>query len=261
MFSEITEFAKEISIEAGKILMDGFRSESTEISYKSRTDLVTNIDKASEEFLYSRINEKFTDHSIIAEEGSRKEATGNYLWYVDPLDGTNNYAHGIPVFCISIGVYSRDQKKITSGIVYNPYSKELFSAEFQKGAYLNNEKIAVSKTKDLGISLIATGFPYDKDNMEKNNLNQFNKILPGIQGIRRMGSAATDLCYLACGRIDGYWEPELKSWDMAAGSLIVEEAGGTVTQYNGSKFNPEFPEILASNGYIHNDLINALKSA
>lgn len=258
MEENFLSFAHTIAREAGAILLDGFRSKETVISYKSRTNLVTNIDNESEKFLFARISDQFPDHAIIAEEGSRKDSPGGYLWYVDPLDGTNNFAHGLPFFCISLGVYSTKSQKIVAGVVYNPYLDEMFTAIRGKGSYLNDKQISVSSLDDIGICIIATGFPYDKENMETNNTREFNLFLPRIQGIRRMGSAALDLCYVACGRLDGYWEGWLNAWDMAAGSLIVEEAGGSVTRYNGEPFNPAFPEIVASNGKIHKQMINIL---
>jgi myo-inositol-1(or 4)-monophosphatase len=258
MTYDYIDFAREISGEAGTILLKGFRSAKTVISYKSRTDLVTDADRASEKHLVERISKRFPDHDIIAEEGSRKEAAGDFIWYVDPLDGTNNYAHGLPFFCVSIGVYSVKLKQVVAGVVYNPYLEELFTAVRGGGAFLNDKPIRVSMLDDIGVSLVATGFPYDKATSENNNLKEFNRIILRIQGIRRMGSAAIDLSYVACGRIDGYWEGKLKSWDMAAGSLIVEEAGGRVSTYKGSPFNPEFPEIVATNGAIHNQLISLL---
>jgi myo-inositol-1(or 4)-monophosphatase len=255
MTDDFADFAREISGEAGSILLKGFRSSKTVISYKSRTDLVTDADRASEQHLVERISKRFPDHDIIAEEGSRKEAAGVYIWYVDPLDGTNNYAHGLPFFCVSIGVYSTKLKQVVAGVVYNPFLEELFTAVRGAGAFLNDKPIHVSLLDDIGVSLVATGFPYDKATSDNNNLKEFNRIILRIQGIRRMGSAAIDLSYVACGRIDGYWEGKLKSWDMAAGSLIVEEAGGRVTTYNGGPFDPEYPEIAATNGRIHNQLI------
>jgi len=258
MFLDILNFSKEISDRAGDILLSGFRSETTVVSYKSRTDLVTNMDKASEKFLYDSISLRFPDHTIIAEEGSRKETEGEFIWYVDPLDATNNYAHGIPFFCVSIGVYSRESKSVICGVVFDPIHREMFSASAGEGAFLNGERIRVSETDDLGISILATGFPYTKEDMEKNNLTQFNAFLPHVQGVRRMGSAALDLCYLACGRVDGYWEPSLKPWDMAAGSIIVREAGGIITGYRGEDFYPEIPGIAASNRKIHGIMLEKL---
>jgi len=243
MLKQIENFTKEIILEAGEILIKGFRSNTTEISYKSRTDLLTNIDKASEEFLFKKVSEKFPNHTIIAEEGSFQDGKDEFVWYIDPLDATNNFAHGIPFFCISIGVYSKHLNRVVVGVIYDPIHNECYSATLGDGAKLNNQPIKVSKISDIGISMISTGFPYDKENPEKNNLKQFSVFLPQIQGIRRIGSAALDLCYLAIGRVDGFWEPELKPWDMAAGSIIVEEAGGKVTNYEGEHFDPKIPEI------------------
>ncbi|MBN2041660.1 MAG: inositol monophosphatase [Spirochaetes bacterium] len=259
-FQKIEEFAVEISRKAGDILLKGFRSKDTEISYKSRTDLVTNIDRESEEFLYNSIKKKFPDHSIVAEEGSREDREGEFLWYVDPLDATNNFAHGIPFFCVSIGIYSRQLNKVVTGVVFDPLHNELFKASRGEGAFLNGGKIHVSQAGDIGISILATGFPYNKADVKNNNLAEFNKFLPLVQGVRRLGSAALDLCYLACGRIDGYWEPGLKPWDMAGGSIIVEEAGGLVTKYNKDEFDPAFPQIIASNARIHEKMISVLNS-
>ncbi|OHD64898.1 MAG: hypothetical protein A2176_04660 [Spirochaetes bacterium RBG_13_51_14] len=258
MTADIAEFARELSIEAGKILLRGFRSSKTIVSYKSNTNLVTDADRASEDFLVSQISERFPQHAIIAEEGSRKDAPGGYIWYVDPLDGTNNFAHGLPFFCVSLGIYSIQLKRVVVGVVYNPFLNEMFTAIRGSGAFLNGERIRVSSLDDIGISIVATGFPYDKAVSENNNLKEFNRILPKIQGIRRMGSAAIDLSYVACGRLDGYWEGKLQPWDIAAGSLIVEEAGGRVSRYDGGEFRLDYPEIAASNGRIHDQLIALL---
>ena len=250
--------AREISLEAGAILLSGFRSESTRIGYKSRTDMVTSMDGESERFICSEIWKRFPGHDIVAEEGSGRDRDGEYLWYVDPLDATNNFAHGIPFFCVSIAVMSKSSGRIVCGAVYDPCHDELFSACRGSGALLNGKAIHVSDTADHGRALFSTGFPYDKENMEHNNLEQLARILPQIQCVRRLGSAALDLCYTACGRIDGYWEPMLKPWDTAAGSLILTEAGGTVTRYDGSPFDPEYPEIAATNGRLHGYLVERL---
>jgi len=257
---ELTLYAVELCRSAGAILLSGFRAKSTTISYKSRTDMVTNIDRESEEFIVSEVKKMFPSHSIIAEEGSRKDTDSDYIWYIDPLDATNNFAHGIPFFCVSIGVYSRTEKKVVSGAVYDPFHDEIFHSTIRHGAYCNDEKIHVSPISDIGIALLSTGFPYAKEDMERNNLRQFNAFLPKIQCVRRLGSAALDLCYLATGRIDGYWEPMLHPWDTAAGSLMASEAGGRVTKYNGDPFDPEFPEILASNGILHDRMIEIIQS-
>ncbi len=258
-WKDILAFAEEIAAYAGVIQMRGFRSESTRISYKSRTDLVTNIDRESEEFLYGKILEEYSGHTIVAEEGSRHDTDGDLVWYVDPLDATNNFAHGIPVFCVSLGVYSRQENRVVVGVVYDPLHKEMFTASRGDGAFCNGSPIRVSATGDLGVALLATGFPYDRKDPEKNNLREFTRMSPQVQGIRRLGSAAVDLCYTACGRFDGYWEPCLRPWDMAAGSLIVEEAGGWVSRYDGETFDPEYPQIVASNGLLHESILAVLR--
>lgn len=258
LLGEMTDTAKDISLKAGAILMKGFRSRATKISYKSRTDMVTSMDGESERFICSEIWKRFPGHAIVAEEGSGRDPGGDYLWYVDPLDATNNYAHGIPFFCVSIAVLSRSSGRIVCGAVYDPCHDELFHASLDHGAYLNGKPAEVSDTADHGIALFSTGFPYAKSDMEHNNLRELNRILPEIQCVRRLGSAALDLCYTACGRVDGYWEPMLKPWDTAAGSIILTEAGGTVSRYNGSPFDPEFPEIAATNGKLHSYLVGML---
>ncbi|HPS57564.1 MAG TPA: inositol monophosphatase family protein [Spirochaetota bacterium] len=255
---EMTDAAKDISHKAGAILMKGFRSRATTISYKSRTDMVTSMDGESERFICSEIWKRFPEHAIVAEEGSGRDSGCEYLWYVDPLDATNNYAHGIPFFCVSIAAISRSSGTVVCGAVYDPCHDELFHAVSGGGSFLNGESIKVSDTADHGIALFSTGFPYAKSDMEHNNLKELNRILPEIQCVRRLGSAALDLCYTACGRVDGYWEPMLKPWDTAAGSLILTEAGGRVSRYNGDPFDPEFPEIAATNGKLHSYLVGML---
>ena len=245
---------EKISREAGELLLRGFRSPEMTVSYKSRTNLVTNMDRLSEDLITRRLEETFPEHSIIAEEGSEKLVNGEYLWYVDPLDATNNYAHGIAYFCISLGLFSRIEKCIVAGIIYDPWQGELFSALRGAGTLLNGKPVKVSSIPDIGISIVSTGFPYVKDDPARNNIEQINRVAPHVQDIRRMGSAALDLCGVACGRFDGYWEPELHPWDMAAGSLIVEEAGEKVTGYSGKPFDVTIPRIVASNGLIHEKL-------
>ncbi len=255
---EVLQFAIDVAEDAGKITLNGFRNDSTSIEYKSRTNLVTSVDMESEEFIYSTIRKTYPSHTIIAEEGSRNDQPGEFMWYVDPIDGTNNFAHGIPHFCISVGLYSRTENSMVCGAIYNPCSGEMFSARKGNGAYLGSSSIHVSGTDDLGISILATGFPYDKENAEINNLREFNAFLPGLQGVRRMGSAALDLCYVACGRFDGYWEHALSPWDIAAGAIIAMEAGATVTRYDGSPFDPEVPQLCVSNGKIHRQMLDVL---
>ena len=255
---QICRFSMDVCREAGKFLLSSFRSKDMEISYKSRTDMVTNMDYKSEKFLFNCIREQYPDHDIIAEEGSKKDTGSEYIWYVDPLDGTNNYAHGIPFFCVSAGVYSRSAESVVAGAVYDPCHDEMFSAVKNCGAFCNDEPVKTSDIQEMGVALLATGFPYNKDDMTRNNLNEFNRFLPRVQCIRRIGSAALDLCCIASGRMDGYWEPMLKPWDTAAGSLIVSEAGGKVTKYNGETYDPEYPEILATNGFLHSRMVSIL---
>ena len=256
---EYTEFAKNIALEAGDLLLSHFRSDKMEISYKSRTDLVTNMDKASEALLYERVHSRYPEHSIVAEEGSLKETNHDIIWYIDPLDGTNNYAHGLPFFAVSIGVYSQHKNTILSGVVYNPFLNEMFFATRDEGAFLNNNIIKTSSIESLGTAIIATGFPYEKENPETNNSKQFSTMLPLIQGIRRMGSAALDLSYVACGRLDGYWEQNLQPWDICAGMIIADEAGATVTNYDGNAYYPTMSKVIASNKNIYHELHSAIK--
>jgi myo-inositol-1(or 4)-monophosphatase len=257
---DIIESVMEFCRNAGNILLTGFRSEKTIVNYKSRTDLVTNMDRESEEYIVSAIEERFPTHSIVAEEGASRDGESDFIWYVDPLDATNNFAHGIPFFCVSIGVYSKTEKSVVCGAVFDPCHNEMFHAVKGGGAFCNGAPIKVSGIADIGIALLATGFPYAKDDMERNNLTEFGRFLPKIQCIRRMGSAALDLCYVASGRVDGFWEPLLKPWDTAAGSLIVQEAGGTASKYDGSVYDIEYPQILASNGLLHKQMTDLLCS-
>ncbi len=257
---EINEFSQKIARKAGSILLEGFRAGDTVVSYKSRTNLVTDMDRASEYYIYNEIRKRFPDHGIVAEEGSSVEGDGDFVWYVDPLDGTNNFAHGLPVFSVSIGVRSISEDRMVSGVVYVPCLDEMIHAVNGDGAFCNGKKILVSKTDDISLSLIATGFPYGKDELERNNLRQFNAVLPVAQGVRRMGSAAIDLSYVAMGRLEGYWELYMNSWDIAAGMCVLEEAGGTVTDYFGGTCRPENPDIVASNGLIHGQLLHLLKN-
>lgn len=254
-YRHAAERAIDICKHAGRIVLSGFHANDITIEYKSRTNLVTDIDYKSEKYIVERIKDEFPEHDIVAEEGSRERSKGQYVWYVDPLDATNNFAHKIPFFCVTIALYSNEAQTTVAGVVYDPLRDECFYSWKNGGAYLNERRIAVSTIADIGISLIATGFPYKKDDPSSNNMRQFTNVAPNVQGVRRLGSAALDLSYVACGRFDGFWEPMLHPWDMAAGALIVAEAGGMVTTYNGQSFDPQFPEICATNGIIHNSLL------
>jgi len=240
---------------AGRILKEGMTRGLT-ISYKGDLNLVTQIDTLSEQTIVAEIRKHFKDHQILAEEGHNHASTSPYRWIIDPLDGTTNYAHRFPYFCVSIGV--EFEGEIILGVIYDPVRQELFIAEKGKGATLNNKSIGVSPIKNLSESLLVTGFAYNVRTAKNNNLNHFSNFIKKAQAIRRMGSAALDLCYVACGRFEGFWELNLKPWDTAAGSLILTEAGGTVTDFSGNPFLIDHPETLASNGKIHSAMVGLL---
>ncbi len=241
----------EIAREAGALLMAYF-ARRVKIEYKGEVDLVTEADRASEALITDRIHARWPRHSIMAEEGTRTQGSGEYQWYVDPLDGTTNFAHGFPVFCISMAV--EQQGKLGAGVIYDPTRDELFSAERGRGAYLNSRRIHVSKVARLAESLVATGFPSHKRHKNP-NIHFYHQITLRTHGVRRAGSAALDLAGVACGRFDGFWEFNLNPWDTAAGVLLVEEAGGQVTDLTGGAFRIDSREVVASNGLLHSDLL------
>ncbi len=216
-------------------------------------DLVTEADKESESMIIKTIRKKFPSHQILAEEsGMGNQEKSEYLWVIDPLDGTTNYTHQYPMVSISIGLLHNRERVV--GVVYNPIFKELFQATKGSGTSLNGKEVHVSKTEKLKFSLLATGFAYDRRTTRDNNYAEFCRLTNISQGVRRLGSAALDLAYVAAGRLDGYWERGLQPWDMAAGSLLVEEAGGTVSGYDGNTFDLFSGRILATNGIIHREL-------
>ena len=241
-----------IAREAGALLMHHF-AQHLKIEYKGEADLVTAADRASEKLIRERIQQQWPGHDVLGEEQGLSELGGDYRWYVDPLDGTTNFAHGYPVFCVSMAVEHRATQRRVAGVVYDPTRDELFSAEQGKGAHLNGEPIHVSKTAALKESLVATGFPSFKRHKNP-NIYFYHQITLRSHGVRRAGSAALDLCTVACGRFDGFWEFNLNPWDTAAGVLIVEEAGGRVSSFDGSGFQLNSRETLASNGLIHDEL-------
>ena len=240
-----------IAREAGLLLMEYFR-QRVKIEYKGEADLVTVADRKSEALILSRIQQQFPDHDVMGEEGSRVNSGGEYKWYVDPLDGTTNFAHGYPVFCVSLAV--ENQGKRIAGVVYDPTRDEMFSAELGNGARLNGQPIRVSATSRLAECLIATGFPSHKRHKSP-NIYFYHQLTLRTHGVRRAGSAALDLCDVASGRFDGFWEFNLNPWDTAAGVLIVEEAGGKVTDFSGGPFQLNSRETLASNGVVHEALL------
>ncbi len=226
------------------------------MSLKGRVDLVTDADLASEKYIIKAITAKFPEHSILAEEGSSVDNGSEFKWVVDPLDGTTNFAHNFPFYCVSIGC--EYQGEIIAGAIFDPERNEMFEAVKGGGARLNRKVIRVSDKNKLEKSLLATGFPYDIGTSSEDNLKFFRRFIKRARAIRRAGSAALDLAYLACGRFDGFWELKLHPWDSAAGSLIVKEAGGRVTSFDGSKYTIYNKYILASNGRIHRQMINIL---
>jgi myo-inositol-1(or 4)-monophosphatase len=252
---EFMKLASEAAREAGKVLREGL-GKRKRIEYKGEINLVTEIDRRAERTITKLIRARYPEHAILAEEGEGKKGRTDYKWIVDPLDGTTNYAHSYPCFCSSIAL--EQEGKVILGVVYDPLRDELFSAEKAKGAYLNGKRISVSSTGRLIRSLLATGFTYDIKR-DQRNLKHFRNFILSSQAIRRDGSAALDLCYLGAGRFDGFWEMKLSAWDVAAGALIVGEAGGKVTDFRGGKFSIYSREILASNGRIHQEMIRILQ--
>ncbi len=247
----------EIAKEAGKFLKDN-EGKISEIKEKgSFTNLVTNVDKGSETLIKDFIIQNFPGHGILAEESGASLPTSEYRWIIDPLDGTTNYTHAYPVYCVSIGVEYKSE--VVAGVVYDPNLDELFSAERGSGAYMNGKRLSVTSVDTLERSLLATGFPYDIKRNPFNCVQHFNEFLVTVQAIRRLGSAALDICYVAAGRLDGFWEVNLHPWDTAAGVLITTEAGGKVTDFTGGKYSIYHRNILLSNGLIHGEMIEVLK--
>ena len=249
-------FAIRVAKDAGALLRDRLGTR-IDIGHKGSINLVTDVDLASEKLIREAISTYHPRHEILAEEGGLTESNSEYRWIVDPLDGTTNYAHGYPVFCVSIALEHKGE--VMLGVVYDPTREELFTAERGAGAALNNRPIRVSKIDDLTQSILSTGFPYDIKTSKLTNLDHWANFAMNAQALRRDGAAALDLCYVACGRYDGFWELNLSPWDTAAGSLIVAEAGGRVTAFDGGAFSNYKPEVVASNGLIHERMIDVLK--
>ncbi len=250
-------FAIETVRDAGQILLEKF-GRKINITKKGDINLVTEADLASEALIIERIKSYYPKHSILAEEAGNAVIIGGentWKWIIDPLDGTTNYAHGYPCFCVTLAL--EHEGEIVLGVTFDPTRNELFAAERGRGATLNNKPIRVSETEEMGNALIVTGFPYDfKDRADF--ARHFEDMLLSTRGVRRDGSAAIDMAYVACGRFDGFWEEGLNPWDVAAGVLLIEEAGGQVSYYNGSKFSIYTPPILASNGLLHGEMTKIL---
>ncbi len=249
-----------IAREAGARLRE-FYAQGVETEYKGDVDLVTVADRAMEKLIHTRLGEAFPEHGIFGEEGTRERLDAEFRWYVDPLDGTTNFAHGFPQFCVSLGLEQRpagtkpdEDGTLVAGVVYDPMRDELYAAERGRGATLNGRPMHVSHAKEMAEALLATGFPSRKRHASP-NIHFYQEFTLRSHGVRRAGSAALDLAYVACGRLDAFWEFNLNPWDTAAGILLVEEAGGRVTDYAGQHYRLASDEILASNGPIHGELM------
>jgi myo-inositol-1(or 4)-monophosphatase len=244
---------------AGKIARDAFNSTHT-LRYKGPTDLVTEVDHACEKLLMECVLKEYPEHTIIAEETGKVAGSAEHCWHIDPLDGTINYSHQIPIYAISIAYQYKGQLQL--GVVYDPSRDECFSAEYGEGAWLNDQPIKVSACAELQKSLLVTGLPHNEPDQEKvaRRMILFGHLTNITQGVRRLGSAALDCCYVACGRLDGYWEEKINSWDIAAGSLICQEAGATVTSMQGDAdyFHPPYGLVLSAPG-IHHELLSFIK--
>jgi myo-inositol-1(or 4)-monophosphatase len=252
---EFAHVAEGIARQAGALLR-GFYEKGVTTEYKGDVDLVTEADRASEALVVERLKAAFPHHGIYGEEGTRDRLEAEYRWYVDPLDGTTNFAHGFPAFCVVLGLEHRPlglsdtaDGEIIAGVTYDPLRDEMFVAEKGRGAWLNGRQIKVSKTTQLAESLTATGFPSHKRHNSP-NIHLYQQMTLRSHGVRRAGSAALDLAYVACGRLDGFWEFNLNPWDTSSGVLLVQEAGGTITHFDGGPFTLDSREVLATNGLI-----------
>lgn len=255
MSRSFLDSAVEIARESGALLSH-FLERRIGFELKGDFDLVTEADRASERLIVERLRSWFPSHGIVAEEGGGHDGTSEYRWYVDPLDGTTNFAHGYPVFNVTLALEHAGQ--MICGVIFDPVRQEMFTAERGAGAYLNNRRISVSKTATLADTLVATGFPSRKRHLNY-NVHFYHQLAMGTHGVRRGGAAAIDLAYVACGRLDGFWEFTLNPWDMAAGMLMVEEAGGLTSDMHGGPMNLYSPHVVADNGHIHDELIGLFR--
>ena len=261
MFSNELSITKKIAQKTGKFLIDQRKNEKNiAVEIKASNDFVTKIDKQAEELIITSLKKDFPDYGIMAEENhSDKTIPDNLYWVIDPLDGTTNYIHSFPSYCVSIGLC--ENKKPLMGVIYDPTRDELFSAQQGQGAFLNDNPIHVSSAKNMEESLIGTGFPFRNFPIIDNYLSCFSKILKKCQGIRRPGAAAIDLAYVACGRLDAFWEHGLQPWDCAAGSIIIKEAGGKVTDFQGGNDYLFSRTLIASNTTVHNEILDIVNAS
>ena len=251
-------FAKETAYTAGQMLLKGV-SKKIKVEHKGIVNLVTEMDLKSERMIYSAIRKSFRSHSILAEEEASEDTGSRYRWIVDPLDGTTNYAHRYPVWCVSIALELDGE--IIAGVIYNPNLEEMFYASRNRGAFLNRRRLHVTKTSKLSDAFFATGFPYDIRESDVDNLDHFARFYKVALAVRRGGSAALDLAYTAAGIFDGFWELKLSPWDTAAGKLLVEEAGGTVTDFSGKRFNILKKEIVCANSKLAKQMLRILQES
>ena len=251
--SDYVSVAAEIAREAGAVI-EHYCERRPDIEYKGASDLVTAADRASEKLVVEKLRARFPHHGIIGEEGSNFDSDADYCWYVDPVDGTTNFAHGYPLFNVSLGLAYNGE--VIAGVVYDPIHKECFAAEKGSGAYLNNRKIHVSSVNGIKEGLFATGFPSARRPEVGLNLYFFHQVSMLTHGVRRAGSAALDLCFVACGRLDGFWEFGLNSWDAAAGILMITEAGGTVSDMRGGRYTLGGVDLAVTNGLVHDELLD-----
>jgi myo-inositol-1(or 4)-monophosphatase len=254
--SDILQFTEAIARQAGAVLMEGYGN-VRHIQHKGAIDLVTEFDKRSEELIVSAIQREFPDHAILAEESGRSKMISEYQWVIDPLDGTTNFANGIPIFSVTIGLFKSNSPIL--GVTYDPLRDEMFLAEVGCGATLNNNPIHVSAQTNLEHAVISTGFPYDLRTNPRNNLEQFVQFQLRTRAVRHLASAALDCAWTAMGRLDGYWEFGVQPWDIGAGVLIVREAGGRVTSVNGDEYVFSSDSILVSNGLLHEQMLSVLR--
>lgn len=250
--------AMAIAKEAGDLILEGYRR-PTEIRKKGVVDLVTDFDLRAEKHVVERLRAAYPEHVVVAEEGAAERSAEGPCWYVDPIDGTTNFAHGHPFFCVSIALYDGSEGQV--GVVHAPALGVTWSAMRGQGAWRNDGACHVSQVGSLHEALVATGFPYDRHTSRENNLREFGTFMRRAQGIRRCGSAAIDLCLVADGTYDAYWEQKLSPWDMAAGAFIVLEAGGTLSRYDGGPANPLSGKLVASNGLLHDAVLAVLDEA
>jgi len=249
----------EIVQQAGEILRSGF-GQKHEVEFKGEIDLVTEVDHQSEKYILGEIYTRFPDHRVLTEETGEHAGSADQVWYVDPLDGTLNYSHGLPIFCVSIAYANHGQLGLAA--IYDPISEEIYTTERGKGAKLNGKPIRVSAASELKSSLLVTGFPYDAWTNPVNNFAEFKRFSMRTQGVRRLGSAALDLCYVAAGRLDGFWEIRLNAWDVAAGALIAQEAGARVTDiHGGPDFISKPQSVLAANPALHTKMLEILRES